>query len=459
VTAVGTWTASTSVGGYLGTNYQVHAAGTGANTFTWNVPVATAGTYQVYARWTAYPNRATNAPFTIATSAGPQSVVVNQQDSASGSWNLLGTWSFNAGTAAVTLTDAANGYVIADAVMLVPPGAAPNTASWSASLPNAGPWRVYARWAQYPNRATNATYVVQADGGPVPVVVNQQAGGGAWVMLGEYVFTNGTGRVDITDQANGYVVADAVKFEPPGAALEAATWTPQLTQPARFDVYARWTQNANRSSTATYTVTHQAGGTSIVENQQAGGGVWNLLGTFTFAPGQGVRLEASDGGYVTADAVRFTPSADQPSTGGVYYVHADQLGTPRMITRPSDNAIVWRWDNTEPFGDSQANEDPSGLGAFAYNLRFPGQYRDAETSTNYNYFRDYDPAIGRYVESDPIGLYGVRTHTLMLVRMRSASLIPSDWQRGAFLRPTSHYQGWSARQESVRWAPLGSFSP
>ena len=86
------------------------------------------------------------------------------------------------------LSDAANGYVIADAVMLVPPGAAPNTASWSASLPNAGPWRVYARWAQYPNRATNATYVVQADGGPVPVVVNQQAGGGAWVMLGEYVF-------------------------------------------------------------------------------------------------------------------------------------------------------------------------------------------------------------------------------------------------------------------------------
>ena len=26
--------------------------------------------------------------------------------------------------------------------------------------------------------------------------------------------------------------------------------------------------------------------------------------------------------------------------------------------------------------------------------------------SNYNYFRDYDPAIGRYVESDPIGLGG-----------------------------------------------------
>ena len=36
----------------------------------------------------------------------------------------------------------------------------------------------------------------------------------------------------------------------------------------------------------------------------------------------------------------------------------------------------------------------------------PGQFRDAETSLHYNYFRDYDPAIGRYIQSDPIGLGG-----------------------------------------------------
>ena len=56
---------------------------------------------------------------------------------------------------------------------------------------------------------------------------------------------------------------------------------------------------------------------------------------------------------------------------------------------------MWSWDNTEPFGDSVASENPSGLGAFTCNLRFPGHYFDKETNLHYNYFRDYHPAIGR----------------------------------------------------------------
>ncbi|MCT7340664.1 RHS repeat-associated core domain-containing protein [Pseudomonas aeruginosa] len=45
-------------------------------------------------------------------------------------------------------------------------------------------------------------------------------------------------------------------------------------------------------------------------------------------------------------------------------------------------------------------------GSTQVNLRFPGQYYDAESGLHYNYFRDYDPETGRYVESDPIGLAG-----------------------------------------------------
>jgi RHS repeat-associated protein/uncharacterized repeat protein (TIGR02543 family) len=89
----------------------------------------------------------------------------------------------------------------------------------------------------------------------------------------------------------------------------------------------------------------------------------------------------------------------------LYYIHADYLGTPRTITQPGDNKVVWMWES-EAFGASLPEQNPSGLGNFVFNLRFPGQYYDQETGLHYNYFRDYDPSTGRYSESDPIGLAG-----------------------------------------------------
>jgi RHS repeat-associated protein len=88
----------------------------------------------------------------------------------------------------------------------------------------------------------------------------------------------------------------------------------------------------------------------------------------------------------------------------VYYIHTDQLGTPRKIAN-SANQLLWRWDpNT--YGYSVPNNNPSGLGAFIYNLRFPGHNFQAETGFIYNFYRDYIPFTGTNLESDPMGLKG-----------------------------------------------------
>jgi RHS repeat-associated protein len=83
---------------------------------------------------------------------------------------------------------------------------------------------------------------------------------------------------------------------------------------------------------------------------------------------------------------------------GQFFIAPDHLGAPHQITN-SAGQVVWLW-NHDPFGVG----DPTG--SLTYNLRFPGQYFDRETKLNYNYFRDYDPRLGRYTESDPIGLAG-----------------------------------------------------
>jgi len=89
--------------------------------------------------------------------------------------------------------------------------------------------------------------------------------------------------------------------------------------------------------------------------------------------------------------------------GDVFYIYADHIDTPRVITRSTDNTTVWTWYTADPFGIYLPISNPSGLGEFTYNPRFPGQLFDQETGTHYNYYRDYDPQTGRYVQSDPIG--------------------------------------------------------
>lgn len=174
--------------------------------------------------------------------------------------------------------------------------------------------------------------------------------------------------------------------------------------------------------------------------------------------------EYGNSGNLIEETVWFgdTPVATlRPNGGGVnlFYVHADHLNTPRRISRPSDNAVVWRWDS-DPFGTTAVNDDPDGdSNPVAYNLRFPGQYFDPETGMHYNDMRDYDPAVARYVESDPIGLNG-GLNTYAYVRSNPLSLAdPSGLDSraeprpciGCWYVPTRPPGGWSEEEGMKEW--------
>jgi hypothetical protein len=243
----------TPSGGYRG-HYFWHAAGTGTCTATWTPDVPSAETYNVYAWWKAASNRATNAKYTIYHASGSQTVEVNQEIGSS-QWNYLGNFSFAVGTSgSVVLSDDANEYVAADAIKLTPSAPPPPetvivdnpdaqfvcywgtsasggynggnyrwhaggtgscTATWTPNLVAGASYEVYAWWKASANRATDSPYTIYYDGGSATVDVNQEINGDQWNLLGTYPFVAGqSGYVVLSDDANGYVIADAIKFQP-----------------------------------------------------------------------------------------------------------------------------------------------------------------------------------------------------------------------------------------------------
>ena len=75
-----------------------------------------------------------------------------------------------------------------------------------------------------------------------------------------------------------------------------------------FDVYVWWSSHPNRSTTVPITVTHAAGSTTQMFNEQNPGGTWVLHGRYSFNAGTGGFVQVSDvNGQAAADAVRFVP--------------------------------------------------------------------------------------------------------------------------------------------------------
>jgi RHS repeat-associated protein len=78
------------------------------------------------------------------------------------------------------------------------------------------------------------------------------------------------------------------------------------------------------------------------------------------------------------------------------FLHTDPLNTPRLAT-DAQKQVVWRWEG-KAFGDSQPT------GGLTVNLRFAGQYYDAESGLHYNWNRYYDPKTGRYLTPDKMSV-------------------------------------------------------
>ncbi|HEY0945866.1 MAG TPA: hypothetical protein VGD81_11390 [Opitutaceae bacterium] len=347
VTLTGAWTASTSTPGYQGTNF-LHDGNTGAaggKSVRFAPNLTTAGSYDVYLRWPANTNRATNTPVEIVHAAGTHTTSLNQQLSLSSAWILLGTFHFNAGTGGSVCiqNDGANGYVIADAARFEltvprPPSGltattdtAPVALAWDA-LPGALSYsvkRAPSLRGPYTTIASGLTTTSHTDTTAAPnvsyyyAVSTKNAGGesrDSAPVLGmasaEIVVDNadatGVAKVGtwIASTATaGYQGINYLHDGNTGATGgRKVTFSPALPVAGSYKVYLRWTAETNRASNAPVDVLHAGGTTTVSVNQRTDNGAWVLLGTYTFSVGGSAAVAVrNDGanGFVIADAVKF----------------------------------------------------------------------------------------------------------------------------------------------------------
>ena len=354
VTITGYWVASTSTAGYYGSNYLGdNNAGKGTKSVCFTPTIPSAGTYEVYARWTALSNRASNVPIDITDTTGTDTVTVNQQ-SDGGTWMLLGTYDFAVGwDGNVTIrTDDTNGYVIADAVRFLQTS---QSAMNEAPLVDAGedidttfaqnvvildgavtdddlpdpPAAVTIQWTKQSGPGTvtfdddaildaEATFSV-----PGSYVLRLTADDGYWqaydevtvLVMDDIIMDNAdatgvtiTGWWGSSSSVAGYYGSNYIHDNNVAKGSKSVQFTPTIASAGAYEVYARWTSFSNRATNVPIDITDAIGTDTVTVDQQADGGTWVLLGTYDFDEGtDGNVLIRTTGtnGYVIADAVRF----------------------------------------------------------------------------------------------------------------------------------------------------------
>jgi RHS repeat-associated protein len=405
-TGSGYWLALARTGTPLTTSSKWTAVTPTSGAFVWNVTMpAYAGTYQVRFFGGGFNQLLSSSTITVSAPPTPPSATLNTNDSrtlpgSSVTLRLAGS----PGGATDWLALALVGSPMTSYVQYTYVGNGVTSRDWTVTMPsseNSYEFRLF----------LNNGYTLHAASGPA--------------VLTDDAPVTGSGPGAYSYDANGN------RNAAPGSTYTISTTSNRLTSVSGA-INRTYSYDAAGNNTGYSGLTfgyNDAGRMTGVSGGASASYVHNALGQRVKKTVSGVATyfvydeaghlvgEYNSSGLLIQETVWLgdIPVATLRPNGGsvsIYYVHADHLNTPRRITRPSDSAIVWRWDS-DPFGTDAANQDPDGDSTqFTYNLRFPGQYFDAETGLSYNYFRDYDAAIGRYVQSDPIGLQGgLNTYT------------------------------------------------
>lgn len=186
-----------------------------------------------------------------------------------------------------------------------------------------------------------------------------------------------------TYDANGNMTGDGTN-----------TWT--------YDQRGRMATNVVGAVTTTYSVNDQGlrvkksntGSTTLYAYDETG----HVIGEYT-STGTPV-METAFMGNLPVGVMRTVSGTTTTDS-----LAPDWIGAPHIIANVS-STFAWTWDHLA-WGDNAPNQNPGGLGTFVYDWRFPGQTYDSESGLQYNINRDYSSILGRYVESDPIGLRGM----------------------------------------------------